>query len=72
MTTRRQRLTAKERETMFRLWREGCSFAEIAKKFGTYRQKPRSVVMSFKPSFEDYRRHDHFRRLNQFRSLKSR
>jgi hypothetical protein len=61
------RLTAAEREAMLRLWRKGYTFAQIAKLHGTYRQKPRSVVLSFRPSFEDFRVHDHFRRLSQFR-----
>ena len=61
------RLTLKEREAMYRLWRKGYTFAQIAKMHGTYRQKPRSVVLSFKPSFEDHRVHHHFRLLRRFR-----
>lgn len=62
-----QRLSSEQREAMFYLWRKGHGFAQIAKQYGTYRQKPRSVVLSFHPSFEDFRAHDHFRRLHQFR-----
>lgn len=66
------RLTRREREAMFCLWRKGYTFARIAQLYGTYRQKPRAVVLSFKPSFEDYRCHDHFRRLSEFRSQQNR
>jgi hypothetical protein len=65
--TQQVRLTSKEREAMYQLWRKGYTFAQIAKSNGTYRQKPRAVVLSFRPSFQDYRVHDHFRRLKQFR-----
>lgn len=68
--TKPLRLSSKEREDMFALWRKGHTFAEIAKKYGTYRQKPRAVVLSFGPSFEDFRCHDHFRRLHQFRKIR--
>lgn len=66
--TKQVRLSSDARQSMFRLWRKGYTFAEIAQKYSTYRQKPRAVVLSFKPSFEDFRCHDHFRRLNQFQS----
>ena len=64
--SKRVLLPSKQRQAIYRLWRKGHSFAEIAKRMGMYRQKPRSIVLSFHPSFEDYRAHDHFRRLRQF------
>lgn len=48
---------------MYHLWLEGRTFAEIAKQYGTYRQKPRSVVLSFAPGFAEHRRHHHYRLL---------
>lgn len=61
--TKPSKLTPKERTRMYRLWLKGWTYSEIAKRFGTYRQKPRSVVLSFKPSFADERRHHHYRLL---------
>lgn len=58
-----KRLTPGERRQMYHLWLQGRTFAEIAKEFDTYRQKPRSVVLSFDPSFAAHRRHHHFRLL---------
>ncbi len=65
--TNQLRLSRKDREVIFGLWRNGQTYAEIAKRYNTYRQKPRAVVLSFRPTFADYRCHDHFRRLSQFR-----
>lgn len=62
------RLRTAEREEMFRAWLKGHTYAEIANEHGTYRQKPRAVVLSFKPSNEQFRVHDHFWRLRQLRS----
>lgn len=65
------RLSSQQRWEIFSLWRKGYTFAEIAQKYDTYRQKPRAVVLSFSPSFEDYRCHDHFYRLQQIRGSRN-
>lgn len=64
---RRRRFTETERKAIFRLWQRGYTFAETARTYGTRRQTTRSIVLRFEPKLEDYRTHDHFRRLRLFR-----
>ncbi len=55
----------KERRDMFELWLKGYNYVEIAQKFDVYRQKARFTVLSFKPSLEDFKKHDTNRRIRE-------
>ena len=54
-----RRFTHRERAVIFRSWREGRTFAELAASYGTHRQTTRAIVHSFNPRREDFRLHDY-------------
>ena len=57
--------TVETRQTMWALWLKAYTYIEIARQFKTYRQKSRSIVLSFDPSFEHFKQHDENRRIRQ-------
>ncbi len=57
--------TAETRQKMWALWLKGYTFIEIARQFKTYRQKTRSIVLAFDPTFEQFKQHDENRRIRQ-------
>lgn len=57
--------TIETRQKIFDLWLKGFTYIEIAEQFKTYRQKTRSIVLSFDPTFEQYKQHDENRRIRQ-------
>lgn len=62
--------TLETRQRMRGLWLKGYTFVEIAHQFKTYRQKSRSIVLGFNPTFEDFRQHDENRRVRQMERKK--
>lgn len=46
-------------------WRRGWRVSEIAAAVDSYHQQVSWVIRSSSPSFEEQRRHDHFRRVRQ-------
>ena len=57
--------TLETRQKMWALWLKGFTFIDIARQFKTYRQKTRSIVLAFDPTFEQFRQHDENRRIRQ-------
>jgi len=63
----RRRFTGEERRLIYRDWRRGQTYAELARRHGTRRQNTRAVVLSFSPRLEDYRMHDYHLRERLFK-----
>ena len=62
-TGRPHTIEEKVRQDMLDLWLKGYNYSEIARKFNTYRQKSRTVILSFSPALEDFKKHDENRRI---------
>ena len=59
------RMPLARRNEILAKWRGGWRVSEIADTLDTYHQHVSWVIRSSQPSFEDFRQHDHFRRLRE-------